>query len=112
MVGREERLKTAEQALEALRTALAVQRPGELERDATLRRLAFAAEPAWRAAQACLRAVEGVDVASPKAAVRACVETGRLTPEPRCDNEDLAGIILERARDHERTLSTWLGSLR
>ena len=48
-------------------------------RDASIQRFEFSFEAVWKYAKEYLRVVEGVEVASPKAVIRACRETGALT---------------------------------
>ena len=48
-------------------------------RDAAIQRFEFSFEAVWKYAKEYLRVVEGVEVASPKAVIRSCRETGALT---------------------------------
>ena len=48
----------------------------EVERDAAIQRFEFSFEAAWKAAQHFLAEKEGIDAASPKAAIRSSLRLG------------------------------------
>lgn len=96
--------------------------PSDLERDAIIQRFEFAFEAVWKAAQAYLRAVEGIDLASPKSVIRACREIGLLDETEamlalkmaddrnltvHTYNEPLAIAIYERILQHQVLLANW-----
>lgn len=117
-----ERLAVAGRAVGKLQEAAAISRPTELERDAIIQRFEFSFEAVWKAAQAYLRAVEGMDVASPKGVIRACREVGLLIEDEAVQalkmvddrnltvhtyNEPLAAAIYERILEYQGLLGVW-----
>lgn len=95
-----ERLSVATRALASLRELTALASLTAIERDAAIQRFEYSFEAAWKAAQQFLRDREGVEVASPKAAMRAAREIGVLT--------DLdAEAALRMADDRNRTVHTY-----
>jgi len=98
-----------------------------VERDAAIQRFEYTYEATWKAAQRFLQVVEGVDVGSPKAAIRASREAGLLGAEAAEDalvmaddrnrtahtyNERTAIAISSRLPGHLATLEAWLGAMR
>ncbi|MCE5286495.1 MAG: nucleotidyltransferase substrate binding protein [Pelosinus sp.] len=94
-----------------------------MERDAIIQRFEFTFEAVWKAAQSYLRAVEGMDIASPKGVVRACREVGifnetdsilalKMTDDRNLTvhtyNEPLAIAIYERIPGYYLLLDGWL----
>ena len=72
----------------------------EVERDAAIQRFEFSFEAAWHAARLFLLEREGIEVASPKAAIRSSLQVGLLT-------EDDARLALVMADDRNRTVHTY-----
>ena len=83
-------------------------------------------EAAWEAAQRFLSVVEGIDVGSPKAAIRASREAARLDFDhaenalimaddrnltAHTSNESLAVAISGRLARHLETLEAWLAAM-
>jgi nucleotidyltransferase substrate binding protein (TIGR01987 family) len=75
-----QRIETAAHALATL-DELAREPAGKIVRDATIQRFEYSFEATWKAAQAVLREVFGVELASPKSVVRASFENGLLDEE-------------------------------
>ena len=73
-----QRLATARRALDTL-DELREEPFSKIVRDAAIQRFEYTFEAVWKAAQRHLETVEGVEVGSPKAVFRACLETGILT---------------------------------
>lgn len=73
-----ERFVVARRALTTLEEVLAIPRPSRIERDAAIQRFEYTFEACWRAAHRYLVVVEGLDVGSPKACIRASREVGLL----------------------------------
>ena len=122
-----ERLAVASRALERLRQITELPQIGEIERDAVIQRFEFTFEAVWKAAQFHLLTVEGLDVASPKAAIRACREVGLLDEQEAMQalqmaddrnltvhtyNEQLAAQILERIMGYQVLLDRWLTAMK
>lgn len=122
-----ERLAVASRALERLRRITELPQIGEIERDAVIQRFEFTFEAVWKAAQFHLLKVEGLDVASPKAAIRACREVGLLDEQEAMQallmaddrnltvhtyNEQLAEQILERIMGYQVLLDHWLTAMK
>ena len=122
-----ERLAVASRALERLQQITELPQIGEIERDAVIQRFEFTFEAVWKAAQFHLLTVEGLDVASPKAAMRACREVGLLDEQEAMQalrmaddrnltvhtyNEQLAEQILERIMGYQVLLDHWLTAMK
>lgn len=75
------RLQVARRALAPL-DELAEMPSSALVRDASIQRFEYTFEAVWKAAQLVLQQVYGLELASPKAVVRACFENGLLS-EPQ-----------------------------
>jgi nucleotidyltransferase substrate binding protein (TIGR01987 family) len=121
-----ERLDAAAKALVTFRSILS--RPkDEIVRDASIQRFEYTFEAVWKAAQLYLRLGESLEVASPKAVIRASFQTGLLTdPQARTAmqmaddrnltvhtyNEDLAEEIYSRLPDYSELMSEWHGAIR
>ena len=122
-----EKIAMAEKALGKLAEAADIEKPSELERDATIQRFEFSFEAVWKAAQAYLRVVEGLDIASPKGVIRSCRELGLLTEAETAQclkmaddrnltvhtyNEPLALAIYERILGYRHLLFKWQQAMR
>ena len=122
-----ERLAVASRALERLQQITELPQIGEIERDAVIQRFEFTFEAVWKAAQFHLLTVEGLDVASPKAAMRACREVGLLDEQEAMQalqmaddrnltvhtyNEQLAAQIFERIMGYQVLLDRWLTAMK
>ncbi|HYX20352.1 MAG TPA: HI0074 family nucleotidyltransferase substrate-binding subunit [Thermoanaerobaculia bacterium] len=93
------RLALARRALATLREALR-EPPSALVRDASIQRFEYGFETAWKAAQRFLRECEGVEAASPSAAVRQSHAVGLL-------EEADAREALEMVSDRNLTTHTY-----
>lgn len=67
------RFELARRALQSLYEVLAMP-PSAVVRDAAIQRFEYTVETTWKYAQAALQATEQLEVASPRAVVRACHE--------------------------------------
>ena len=99
-----EKIALAEKALGKLAEAADIEKPSELERDATIQRFEFSFEAVWKTAQAYLRVVEGLDIASPKGVIRSCRELGLLTEAETAQCLKMAEALLLI----NGLLTTWL----
>ena len=121
-----ERLIVARQALGTLRELELDGSPPRMERDAAIQRFEYTLEAVWKAAQAFLREHEGLEVASPKAAVRASHQTGRLSEEDarlglamiddrnrtaHMYREALAAEVFGRLAAYAAVMDRWLGAM-
>ena len=122
-----ERLVEAEAALASL--AALAQRPSRsvVERDAAIMRFTYTFEAVWKAAQRYLHEHEGLDVGSPKQAIRSSRRIGLLTEEQAeaalgmADDRNLVVHVYREAvaRDldsrlhaHAVTLAIWVAAMR
>jgi len=109
-----QRIVVARRALGTLEE-LAKEPFSKIVRDAAIQRFEHSFEAAWKAAQRYLEIVEGIPVGSPKAAFRACLDTGpmdaasarqalAMTDDRNLTvhtyNEDLAKQIYSRVPGH------------
>ena len=117
-----QRMKTAERALNTLAKVL-MERKTEIVRDAAIQRFEYTFEAVWKAGQLFLREREGLQAASPKAAIRAFGEVELLNEDQvsaalqmaddrnltvHTYNEDLAEALYGRLPGHARLLGEWL----
>ena len=121
-----ERIQVAEKALATLKELAFLEDPSPVERDAAIQRFAYTFEAFWKALQAYLREVEGLEGASPKGVIRLAWEVGLLRDEEarlalgmvddrsltvHTYNEDLARAIFRRLPDYARLMEQILGRL-
>jgi len=122
-----ERIAVASRALGTLDELVRKPELTAIERDALLQRFEYTVEATWKAAQRLLSEVEGVEVGSPKAAVRASLRTGLLDEAQTRDalvmvedrnltvhtyDERLANEIAGRVPAHARILHAWTDALK
>ncbi len=120
-----ERVAQAEKALGSLE-AILVDEPTDVVRDAAIQRFEYTVEATWKAAQAVLRELEGLDAGSPKATIRGSFQAGLLDEEKTraallaVDDRNLTshtyleGLALQihgRLKAHASTLRTWLAAM-
>ena len=121
-----ERLVLAQKALSTLNEVITIQTPSAIERDATIQRFEYSFEAVWRAVKRHLNIVEGIDVSSSKAVIRASLGVG-LLDEATCRqalamvddrnltshtyNEKLADEILERIPLHAQVMNKWVAAI-
>ncbi len=100
--------------------------PSDVVRDAAIQRFEYSFEAAWKAAQTYLAEVEGLVVASPRAAIRGSFQVGVLDEKGtgaalamvddrnltvHTYNEALARAIFARLAGHAEALGGWLDAL-
>lgn len=122
-----ERLAEATAALASLDELARRPTRSVVERDAAIMRFTYTFEAVWKAAQRHLYEREGLDIGSPKQAVRASRRTGLLTDEEAeaalamADDRNLVVHVYREAvaRDldsrlaaHAVTLAAWLAAMR
>lgn len=120
-----ERLGIARQALDTFQEILRFERSAVV-RDAAIQRFEYTFEAIWKAAQLLLKEREGVETASPKAAIRACFRTGMLNEEEarlgmnmaedrnltvHTYNEDLADAIYGKLPQYAALMQSWLAAM-
>jgi nucleotidyltransferase substrate binding protein (TIGR01987 family) len=118
-----ERLAIARRALQTLRELSSGAPGSDVVRDASIQRFEYTFEALWKAAQLCLRQVEGLEAGSPKGVIRSCFQVGlleeaqtRLALEMTDDrnltahtyNEVLAEAIYSRIPTYVRLMEHWL----
>ncbi len=121
-----ERLVVAQKALATLQELPLGERTDTIIRDAAIQRFEYTLEAVWKVAQLYLREREGLDIASPKGVIRACLAVGLLTPEEgrlalkmvddrnltvHTYNETLAEAIFSRLAQHAMLMDRWLAAL-
>lgn len=121
-----ERVAAARKAISAFQEVMRIQKPTAIERDAAIQRFEFTFEACWKAAKEVLFEREGIDVGSPKGAIRSCREVGMFTDEQTVTalemvddrnltvhtyNEKLAEEIYSRLRIYLDILNIWLDQL-
>lgn len=118
-----ERLSIAARVLVSLRELALLPEPSAVERDAAIQRFEYCFEASWKAAQRFLVVREGIDVGSPKSAIRASREASLLTESEAADalamaddrnltvhtyNEALAHAIFARLAGHLALMERWV----
>lgn len=118
-----QRLAVARKAVASLREVLERTAATRIKRDAAIQRFEYTVEAIWRLAQRYLSEVKGLDVASPKGAIRLCREEALLTDQQASAaigmiddrsltvhtyNERLAQRIYRHLPRHATLLETWL----
>ncbi|MBM7646648.1 nucleotidyltransferase substrate binding protein (TIGR01987 family) [Scopulibacillus daqui] len=88
-----ERVCLAEQALNAFKEVLKIERPTAIERDAALHRFAFTFDAVFKASRLMLYEVEGLNVFSPKGVVRTCHEVGLFDDN---ENRNALQMVVDR----------------
>jgi nucleotidyltransferase substrate binding protein (TIGR01987 family) len=121
-----ERLAEARRALATFEELARRRGRSIIERDAAIMRFAYTFEAVWKAAQLYLYEREGVEVGSPKQAIRASRRVGLLSDEhaesalSMTDDRNLvihvyreavASDLETRLHRHATTLATWLSGM-
>ena len=122
-----ERLAEAEAALTSLDELAHHATRSVVERDAAIMRFTYTFEAVWKAAQRYLYEREGLDIGSPKQAIRASRRTGLLTDEQAASaltmaddrnlvvhvyREAIARDLDSRLAGHAVTLAAWVAAMR
>ena len=118
-----QRIQIAKKAIKTLDEVLLIESPNSIERDALIQRFEYSFEAIWKTVKRFLNVVEWVDANSPKAVIRASMETGLFNEEmtrqalvmaddrnltSHTYNEELAQLILSRMPQHATVLKHWL----
>ena len=126
MAGLERRIAEAEAALATLDEVVDRVERSLVERDSAILRLIYSFEAVWKACQQLLGEREGVEVASPNAAIRAARRLGWLTDEDaqaamvvgrdrnlavHMYRGQLGAAIAARLATHAAVLRRWLAAL-
>ncbi len=120
-----QRLSMAKKALTTLQE-LEPESDSLVQRDATIQRFEYTFEALWKAAKQYLNDIEGLDMGSPKAVIRACFQVGILTQAQtqlalamtddrnltsHTYNESLAQAIYAKINNYQLLMSDWLMEL-
>jgi nucleotidyltransferase substrate binding protein (TIGR01987 family) len=93
-------MKTARAALATLEELVGLQDVSNIKRDAAIQRFEYTFEAVWKMARVYLRDLEGLDVGSPKRAIRGCYQVGLLS-------EDQTHLGLQMVDDRNSTSHTY-----
>ena len=96
----EERLSSARRALDTLKELSGVEKVTVIQRDAAIQRFEYTFEAVWKAGRLYLKEIEGLDIASPKGVIRACMQTGIF-------NEEQTVLALDMVDDRNQTSHTY-----
>lgn len=122
----QERFELAQKALNKLHELVSKTELNDVERDALIQRFEFSFEILWKCAKEYLYTEEGIDAASPKKVIRYCRELGILDEEQTVQalqmaddrnltthtyDESFAKAVVERIREYDPLLQTWLEKL-
>ena len=86
--------------LATLDELVGISNPTPIERDAAIQRFEYSFEATWKTAQRYLHDIEGVEVASPKAVIRASFAAGLF-------DEQATRLALEMVDDRNLTSHTY-----
>lgn len=121
-----QRLAVARRALGTLQELIGKEQSSTIARDAAIQRFEYTFEAAWKAAQSYLREIEGLEVGSPKGAVRLSLQVGLLDADDarlalamsddrnltvHAYNEAIAEAIAQRLADYARLSERWLNAM-
>ena len=95
-----ERLSSARRALETLKELSGIEKVTVIQRDAAIQRFEYTFEAVWKAGRLYLKAIEGLDIGSPKGVIRACMKTGVF-------NEEQTAMALDMVDDGNQTSHTY-----
>ena len=95
-----QRIETAEHALQTLVELSSLQDVTNIVRDAAIQRFEYTFEAMWKATQLYLRDEEGLEIGSPKGAIRAALQVGLL-------NDTQTRLALNMADDRNLTVHTY-----
>jgi nucleotidyltransferase substrate binding protein (TIGR01987 family) len=87
--------------LQALKAALLIAGPSDLERDGTIQRFEFTFEAVWQAGQAFLQVEDGMIARSPRSTLKGLGEAGLLS-------EAETVLALEMLEDRNRTVHMYI----
>lgn len=122
-----ERVEIAGRALKTFAELTQIKEPTQIERDAMIQRFEYSFEAIWKAVKRYLYIIEGVEVNSPKATVRASFDVMLLDENQAKQamvmtddrnltshtyNEGLADELLMRMNKHEEVLTSWLSEVK
>ncbi|MBU9723844.1 MULTISPECIES: HI0074 family nucleotidyltransferase substrate-binding subunit [Bacillaceae] len=96
----QERLNAAERALMAFQELVQIEKPNDVERDASIQRFEFTYEACWKSAKQYLYDIEGIDVASPKGVIRKSREVSLF-------DEHETILALQMVNDRNLTVHTY-----
>lgn len=120
------RLEEARRAFDAFTEAVTLRDPAPLARDAAIMRFVFTTEAVWKAARQLLDAIDGIDVGSPKGAIRALRRIGVLADDEaeraikmielrnlvvHVYKEQMAIAVWEQLPAFEPLLRSWLAAM-
>lgn len=89
-----ERFESANRALTAFQEVVGKKNPSTIERDAAIQRFEFSFEACWKAGKQFLHDIEGLDVGSPKGAIRSFREVGVFS-----EDETILGLKMTDDRN-------------
>lgn len=95
-----ERLETARRALRTLAELSSQHDVSDIVRDAAIQRFEHTFEAMWKATRLYLREEEGLEVGSPKGAIRTALQVGLL-------NDGQTRLALQMADDRNLTVHTY-----
>lgn len=120
------RLSIARRTLESLSPLANQGVVSDIERDAAIQRFEFCFEATWKAAQIFRSLREGIQAGSPKAVIRAALQSGLLSEDEtrgalvmaddrnltvHTYNEELAKRIFSDLAGHAALLDRWLSAM-
>lgn len=100
----QERIAVSHRALKTLDELLQRRSADDVVRDAAIQRFEYTFEALWKLAQRYLQVVEGIELASPRAAIRSSFQVGLL-------DEEQTKLALKMTDDRNLTTHTYNVSL-
>lgn len=123
MVRLREKLSSAQRALSTLKELVGVEDASLITRDAAIQRFEYTFEAIWKVGKVYLKEFEGLDIASPKGVIRACLKVDIFNEQQtllaldmvddrnltsHAYNEGLAEKIYARLEEYVRICEHWL----
>lgn len=95
-----EKLSSAQDALTTFKELVGLENVSMITRDAAIQRFEYTFEAVWKVGRLHLKEFEGLDIASPKGVIRACLQVNIF-------NEQQTRLALEMVDDRNLTSHTY-----
>ena len=94
------KISSAQRALNTLKELVGLENVSIISRDAAIQRFEYTFEAVWKVSKLYLMELEGLDIASPKGVIRACMLVGIF-------NREETSIALDMVDDRNMTSHTY-----
>ncbi len=94
------KISSAQRTLNTLKELVGLENVSIISRDAAIQRFEYTFETVWKVSKLYLIELEGLDIASPKGVIRACMQVGIF-------NREETSIALDMVDDRNMTSHTY-----